>query len=187
MRGAKDFSVSKRDIDQAVRPWQRDIHRVFKTSGISHVFYVPDAGHKGLITLCEADADITMTVLTSEQEGIGLAAGLWLGGVRGALLMQSSGVGNCVNQFTLLENCRIPLLVLVTMRGEFAEFNPWQIPMGKRAGSVFELMGFDVFRADTDDLVGDTVAGATDQAFNAGRPVAVLLSQRLIGRKNWGK
>jgi sulfopyruvate decarboxylase alpha subunit len=177
----------REDSDQAVRPWQRDIHRIFRAVGITHIAHVPDGGHKGLITLCEGDQTITTTVLTSEQEGVGLAAGLWLGGVRSALLMQSSGVGNCVNLFTLAENCRIPLVLLVTMRGEFAEFNPWQIPMGKRVAPVLELMDFDVFHVATADLVGETVAGAVDQAFNARRAVAVLLSQRLIGRKNWTK
>jgi sulfopyruvate decarboxylase alpha subunit len=179
--------VSDRNIDQAVRPWQRDIHQALKAAQISHVSYVPDAGHKGLIMLCETDPGITTTVLTSEQEGVGLAAGLWLGGARSALLMQSSGVGNCINLFTLSENCRIPLVLLVTMRGEFAEYNPWQIPMGKRTGPALELMGVDVFRAEAATDVGELVAGAADQAFQARRAVAVLLAQRLIGRKNWGK
>ena len=112
---------------------------------------------------------------------------MWLGGRRSALLMQSSGVGNCLNLFTLIENCRMPFVTLVTMRGEFAEFIPWQIPMGKRAGAALELMGFDVYRAEQADAVGDIVAGAIDHAFFSNRAVAVLLSQRLIGRKNWGK
>jgi sulfopyruvate decarboxylase alpha subunit len=188
MRAHVTAKVSKReDRDQSVRPWQRDIHRIFKAAGITHIAHVPDGGHKGLITLCEADPTITTTVLTSEEEGVGFAAGLWLGGVRSALLMQSSGVGNCVNLFTLAENCRLPLLLLVTMRGEFAEFNPWQIPMGKRVAPILELMNFDVYHVATDDLVGEIVAGAIDQTFNARRAVAVLLSQRLIGRKNWAK
>jgi sulfopyruvate decarboxylase alpha subunit len=183
----RESNVSKRDIDQSVRPWQRDIHRVFNAAGITHVSYVPDGGHKGLIMLCAADPSMTTTVLTTEEEGIALAAGLWLGGERSALLMQSSGVGNCINLLTLPDNCRMPLVILVTMRGEFAEFNPWQVPMGKRAGPALELMGVDVFRADTSDAVAEVVAGATEQAFHTRRTVAVLLSQQLIGRKNWSK
>ncbi len=175
------------DLDQAVQLWQRDIHAVFKAARIGHVSYVPDGGHKGLIALCSSDPDISTTILTTEEEGVGFAAGLWLGGARSALLMQSSGVGNCLNLFTLIENCRMPLVVLVTMRGEFAEFVPWQIPMGKRAGAALELMGFDVYRAEEAGAVGDIVLGAIDQAFFSNRAVAVLLSQRLIGRKNWDK
>lgn len=175
------------DRDQEIRPWQHDIHAAFKAANIRHVSYVPDGGHRGLINLCSQDPDIGTTVLTTEEEGIGLAAGLMLGGTRSALLMQSSGVGNCLNIFTLAENCRLPLVLLVTMRGEFAEFVPWQIPMGKRAPAALELMGFDVFRAEHADSVGDICSGAIDQAFYSHRCVAVLLSQRLIGRKNWSK
>jgi hypothetical protein len=69
-------------------------------------------------------------VLTTEEEGIALAAGAWLGGQRAVLLMQSSGVGNCINMLSLPVNCRMPFLTLVTMRGEWGEFNPWQVPMG---------------------------------------------------------
>jgi sulfopyruvate decarboxylase TPP-binding subunit len=175
------------DLDQAVRPWQRDIHAAFAAASIVHVSYVPDGGHEGLITLCKEDPNITATVLTTEEEGAGLAAGLWLGGIRSALLTQSSGVGNCLNLFTLIENCRMPFVALVTMRGEFAEFNPWQIPMGKRAGAALELMGFDVYRAEEASRVGPIVAGAIDQAFDSQRAVAVLLAQQLIGRKTWSK
>lgn len=175
------------DSAQAIQPWQRDIHAAFAAADVTHVSYVPDAGHGGLIALCQQDPAITTTVLTSEEEGVGLAAGLWLGGVRAALLMQSSGVGNCLNLFTLVENCRLPFVALVTMRGEFAEFNPWQVPMGKRTGPALELMGFDVYRADDPARVGEIVAGALDQAFFSQRPVAVLLAQQLIGRKQWSK
>ncbi|WP_324415134.1 phosphonopyruvate decarboxylase [Bradyrhizobium sp.] len=175
------------DKEQAIRPWQRDIYSVFKAANIQHVSYVPDGGHRGLIDLCTDDPQIGTTVLTTEEEGVGLAAGLFLGGQRSVLLMQSSGVGNCLNLFTLAENCRLPLVLLVTMRGEFAEFVPWQIPMGKRAGAALELMGFDVFRAEDPATVGDICSGAIDQAFYSSRSTAVLLSQRLIGRKNWSK
>jgi sulfopyruvate decarboxylase alpha subunit len=181
------MSSMSKDNDQEIRPWQRDIHSVFKSANIGHASYVPDGGHQGLIDLCSDDPEIGTTVLTTEEEGVGLAAGLFLGGTRSVLLMQSSGVGNCLNIFTLAENCRLPLVLLVTMRGEFAEFVPWQIPMGKRAGAALALMDFDVFWADDATQVGDICAGAIDQAYYSNRRAAVLLSQRLIGRKNWSK
>jgi sulfopyruvate decarboxylase alpha subunit len=179
--------ADSRDPDQLVQPWQRDIFTSFTSADIAHVGYIPDGGHKGLIALCEAEPSIGTTVLTTEEEGIGLAAGLWLGGQRSALLMQSSGVGNCVNMFALTEACRMPLVMLVTMRGEWAEFVPWQIPMGRRVPDVLKVMGLDVYRADRPDEVAELVAGAIDQAFHSNRAVAVLLGQRLIGRKNWSK
>lgn len=176
-----------RDAEQLVQPWQQDVFSIFRQQDISHVGYVPDGGHKGLIALCEDDGAITTTVLTSEEEGIGLAAGLWLGGRRCVLLMQSSGVGNCINMLALAESCRMPLVMLVTMRGEWAEYVPWQIPMGRRAGRVLETMGVDVYRADHAGDVAELVSGALEQAFFSNRSVAMLLGQQLIGRKNWSK
>ena len=84
------------------------------------------------IRAAQADPEIEDVVLTSEEEGVAVVSGAWLGGERAVLLMQSSGVGNCVNMFSLLECCRFPFLTFVTMRGEYAEFNPWQDPMGKK-------------------------------------------------------
>ncbi|MEM0944923.1 MAG: phosphonopyruvate decarboxylase [Pseudomonadota bacterium] len=175
------------EADQQIHPWQRDILKAFQARGIAHVSFVPDGGHKGLIQLCQATEGIGTTILTTEEEGIGLAAGLWLGGVRSALLMQSSGVGNCINMLSLAENCRFPLAMLITMRGEWGEFVPWQIPMGRRAGRVLETMGVDTYRCEEAAGVAPTVGAAFDQAFFSDRAVAVMLAQRLIGAKAWDR
>ena len=165
--------------------WPDRIFAVLKQGGISQVGYVPDAGHARLIALCRADETLRDVVLTTEEEGVALAAGAWLGGARAALLMQSSGVGNCINMLTLARNCRFPLLMLVTMRGEWEEFNPWQVPMGQATQPVLELSGVIVRRADEAGDVEATVAAALDLAFAGENAVAVLLGQRLIGRKVW--
>src|SRR5207302_9977905 len=115
---------------------------------IRQVGDVPDAGHSRLIELCQADPAIRAIPLTSEEEGIGLAAGAWLGGQRAALLMQSSGVGNCINLLSLAKSCRFPLTMLVTMRGEWAEFNPWQVPMGTKTQAALEMMDVLVYRVE---------------------------------------
>ena len=107
-----------------VLDWRDQIFAALKQAEIRQVGYVPDAGHKRLIELCLADKELKTVVLSTEEEGIGLLAGAWLGGVRGALLMQSSGVGNCINMLAMTKTCRFPLTMLVTMRGEWAEFNP---------------------------------------------------------------
>ena len=125
--------------------------------------------------------------LTTEEEGVALLAGAWLGGGKGVLLMQSSGVGNCINMLSLPINCRMPLLMLVTMRGEWGEFNPWQIPMGQSAPTVLEASGVIVYRADRIEDVVPTVEAALLLAFQSRRSVAVLLSQKLIGAKNFSR
>jgi sulfopyruvate decarboxylase alpha subunit len=165
--------------------WPDQIHAHFRRVGIRQVGYVPDAGHSRLIELCKADRDITDVVLTTEEEGVGLVAGACLGGQRAALLMQSSGVGNCINMFALLRNCGFPCLLLVTMRGEFAEFNPWQVPMGSITEDCLRLCGIQVYRAVEPAEVDQDVGAASDMAFDGGLAVAVVLSQRLIGRKQW--
>ena len=165
--------------------WQDRIFEVLKAGDVRQVAYVPDAGHARLIERVEGAPEMRGIVLTTEEEGVALACGAWLGGERAALLMQSSGVGNCVNMFSLVSNCRFPFLTLVTMRGEWAEFNPWQVPMAKATQGVLESMGFSVYRVTRADDVEETVQAAVDLAFESDQAVAVLLSQRLIGRKSW--
>jgi sulfopyruvate decarboxylase alpha subunit len=147
--------------------------------------YVPDAGHSALIDLFQADREVVSTVLTTEEEGVAIAAGAWLGGQRSVLLMQSSGVGNCINMLSLPAIARFPLLILVTMRGEWAEFNPWQVPMSRATQPALEAIGMKVMRAETaEDLIA-TVQAAADFAFDGDQQVAVLIGQRLLGRKKW--
>ena len=171
--------------EQPKSAWQEDIFNVLKQGNIRQVTYVPDAGHAHVIRRVHAEPSMRGIVLTSEQEGVAIAAGAWLGGERSALLMQSSGVGNCINMMSLLHSCRLPILTLVTMRGEYAEFNPWQVPMSKATQGSMELMGITVLRAERADEVEDIVSAALDAAFEGGEQVAVLLSQSLIGRKKW--
>ena len=165
--------------------WQEAIFKVLKEGGVRQIAYVPDAGHSHVIRSAIADPDIEDVVLTTEEEGVAIVAGAWLGGQRAVLLMQSSGVGNCVNMFSLLQAADFPFLTIVTMRGEYAEFNPWQGPMGKATQGALELMGIQVLRASDPDEVEEIVSAGVDAAFEAGERVAVLLGQNLIGRKEW--
>ena len=128
--------------------WQADVFAALKSANITQLGYVPDAGHAHLIEAAHADPDMHAVVLTTEEEGIALAAGAWLGGAARVLLMQSSGVGNCINMLSLPVNCRMPFLTLVTMRGEWGEFNPWQVPMGTATPTVLTATGVHVRRAD---------------------------------------
>ncbi|HWI28720.1 MAG TPA: thiamine pyrophosphate-binding protein [Stellaceae bacterium] len=167
--------------------WPADIHAALSEAGLRQIAYVPDAGHARLIRLCAADAKMRMVPLTTEEEGVALAAGAWLGGERAVLLMQSSGVGNCINMLGMMEACRFPLLMIVTMRGEFGEFNPWQVPMGRATPGVLEQANVIVHRASEAASVGAVVAGAARLAFSSYQSVAVLLSQRLVGAKSFQK
>ena len=167
--------------------WPAEIHRLLKAHQVRQVAYVPDGGHTELLRLVHADPTMIPVLLTSEQEGLGVLAGAWLGGQRGVLVMQSSGVGNCVNLLSLMKLCQFPLLALVTMRGEWGEFNPWQVPMGSTTAAAFGLMDVAVQRAEAPEEVGPTVDAACRMAFEGGTSQAVLLAQRLIGAKEFVK
>jgi sulfopyruvate decarboxylase alpha subunit len=161
--------------------WPEEVHRELAAAGVRIVGYVPDAGHKRLIELCQADKAMRAVVLTTEEEGVGLAAGAWLGGEKSVLLMQSSGVGNLVNVLGTVQVCRFPLVMIVTMRGEEGEFNPWQVPMGRATPKVLEAMGVSVRRASDAREVAPLVA----EAFAREQAVAVLVSQKVIGIKSF--
>jgi sulfopyruvate decarboxylase alpha subunit len=167
--------------------WPADVFRVLKQADVRQVAYVPDAGHAELIELCIADNAVRSVPLTAEQEGVAVLTGAWLGGEAGALLMQSSGVGNIINMLGMASECRIPLLMLVTMRGDWGEFNPWQVPMGQATEKALAAAGVIVHRVDRADEIAETVEAAARLAFDAGRMVAVVIGQRVIGAKDWSK
>ena len=167
--------------------WPDEVHALLKAAGVRQVAIVPDAGHARLIKRCEQDKSMRVVRLTTEEEGVALLAGAWLGGEKGVLLMQSSGVGNCINMLSLPLACQFPLLMLVTMRGDLGEFNPAQIPMGNATQAVLEALGVIVKHVDADVDVPDMVSGALHLAFNTYRPVALLIGQRLLGAKDFRK
>lgn len=168
------------------RRWHADALAALKRHGVRQVGYVPDAGLSGLIAFCEDEPDIDATVLTTEEEGVALLAGAWLGGDRGCLMMQSSGVGNIPNMLAMRESGGFPLVMIVTMRGEHAEFNPWQEPMGRMTQPLLEAAGLTVTRAAAEDAVGGLLDDAFTHAYGSSAgAAAVLISQELIGAKTW--
>ena len=171
----------------AIPDWPGRIHRIFADSRINQIAYVPDTGHARLIELCRADRRMRAVLLTTEEEGVALLAGAWLGGERGALLMQSSGAGNCINMLGMVEAYRFPLLMIITMRGQWGEFNPALVPMGQATSAALASIGVIVHEVDDAGRVEETVSAAAQLVFGAYRAVAVLISQRVIGAKEFRK
>jgi sulfopyruvate decarboxylase alpha subunit len=165
--------------------WRDDVYDSLKAAGVEIIAYVPDAGHSRAIGRAVADPEMEAIVLTTEEEGVALAAGAWLGGRKTALLMQSSGVGNCINMLALVKTCRFPFLTCVTMRGEWEEFNPRQKPMGGAVPAVLEAMGVEVRRISEAHEVSAMVSAAAVDVFGRDRAVALLISQKLVGKKVW--
>lgn len=172
-------------MDTAGSDWSQQLYETLKSQGITQVSMVPDAGHANLIRLCEADSEMKLVRLTTEEEGVALAVGAWLGGDKSVLLMQSSGVGNCVNMLSMLSVCQVPLPMLITMRGDWAEFNPWQVPMGRATPAVLAAMDVAVHGAGDAAEVAPTVDAALRLAYSSYAAVAVLISQQVIGIKSF--
>jgi sulfopyruvate decarboxylase alpha subunit len=160
-----------------------DIYRVLREHDVTQFSYVPDAGHRELIDLSIEDQAVHSIALTTEEEGVAMLAGADLGGARGVLLMQSSGVGNCVNFLSLVKGGHFPMLMLISMRGDFGEGNPWQMPMGQAVEPVLSAMGVMCLRVDAPADVGKTVDAAATMVYQSGQAVAVLLTQKLLGAK----
>jgi len=178
------------NLDQApsaAAEWPDQIFDLLKSYNVKQVALVPDAGHSRLIRRCLADNAMRVITLTTEEEGVALMAGAWLGGQRAVLLMQSSGVGNCINMLSLATLHRTPMPMLVTMRGDFGEFNPAQVPMGQATQTVLEAMGTLVNRADKAEDIAANVEATLKFAFNTYRATATLIGQRVIGAKTFGK
>ena len=167
------------------KPWAETVMDIFRAQNIKQVAYVPDTGLKRLIELVREDADITEVPLTTEEEGVAMSVGACLGGQKAALLVQSSGAGNCINMLGMLTECRVPLLIIVTMRGTWEEFNPWQIPMSEATEPVLKAIGCVVKRVDDVAEVGPVINSACQIAYNTNRTVAVMLDQRVLGAKEF--
>lgn len=167
------------------KAWQEQVYDILREAGVSIFSFVPDGGHRILIEKAIADPGVKAVTLTTEEEGVALAAGAHLGGAKAVLLMQSSGVGNCINMLSLIQNGRFPFLTIVTMRGQFGEGNPWQVPMGQGARPALEAMGVICLAVEDPALAESTIRAAITMAFQSGQSIAVLLSQRLLGAKEF--
>lgn len=163
--------------------WRAAMYDLLRQHHVTQFAYVPDAGHAYLIKRSLSDPGVRSTALTTEEEGIALMAGADLGGARGVLLMQSSGVGNCINMLSLTKGCRFPLLLLISMRGDYGEGNPWQFAMGQAVRAVLEAMDVICMRVDDAKEVIPGVGAALTMAFVSGQSVAILLGQKLLGAK----
>jgi sulfopyruvate decarboxylase alpha subunit len=165
--------------------WPAAVHKVLRDEGITQVAMVPDAGHARLIELCRSDNAMSLATMTTEEEGIHMLSGVFLGGGKGVMLLQSSGVGNIINALAMPNTCRIPLLMIVTMRGEWGEFNSWQVPMGQGTPGALAAMDVRVIRVDAIDEVSQAVKAACRLAFDSQQMAAVLISQKALGFKDF--
>lgn len=176
-------STPSAEARPAAATWARDICRGLEGSGCREVVYVPDNPLSHILrALAEDHPAVRTTLATREEEAFGIAAGLYLGGARPAVMLQSSGLGNSINALTSLNLAfEIPVLMLITMRGGDGEWNPTQQPMGRAVRPILDTLGIPHVTIESGDRAHDGVRRMAQQAFENRRPGACLLARALWG------
>ena len=163
--------------------WSKLVFDKLVEADVSLFSYIPDFGNTDIIKMAEEHNKTQAVLLTSEEEGIAICAGADLVGKRGVVCMQSSGVGNCPNFLSLIKGGKFPMLLIVTMRGDYGEENLWQYPMGQAVKPILEAMGILVIQVDREDELEHAIEASISAAFTAGEGVALVLSQKFLGAK----
>jgi len=151
------------------------VYRGMKRAGIDFAASVPCVNLQQLLALVSGDPAVIHVPVTREEEGLGLCAGAWMGGRKPALLMQNSGLGNCINALASLDQLYgIPLLMIISHRGSAGEPMVGQMPMGRLTARLLDTMDI-AFSSPMPSEAEETVERAWCLAANEGKPVAVLL------------
>jgi sulfopyruvate decarboxylase alpha subunit len=167
---------------QAALPrWATDISDGLWAAGCREVVFVPDNPLSLILAALARDhASVRATLATREEEAVGIAAGLYLGGAKPALLMQSSGLGNTLNALgSLLLAFQIPVVLVVSMRGDPGEWNAAQVPMGRAVVPVLEALGIQHLSIGPRDDAREVLVSIANLAFGTRMPAACLLPRRL--------
>ena len=171
--------------DHPYAEWSGVMFDLFRDAGIDLFAHVPDAGNDRLIALAESHNEVRTVLLTTEEEGVAICAGADLVGKRAVLCMQSSGLGNCVNYLSLAKGARFPLLMMISMRGDYGEENPWQYPMGQATDAILEAMGVLVFKVEDRTDLEKAVSAAISASGKGAQAAAIVLSQKFLGAKGF--
>ena len=165
--------------------WAAGVCAGVRAVGSRHVVYVPDNPLSHVLRILAAGyADVQTTVATREEEAFGIAAGLYLGGARPTVMLQSSGLGNSLNALTsLLLPYKIPALILISMRGDAGEWNDAQVPMGRAVRAICDAIGLPHATADTAETTAETIRLVGQTAFGTRLPGVCLLPRRLTAQK----
>jgi sulfopyruvate decarboxylase alpha subunit len=164
-----------------VPAWATGVCSALAASGVNHVVYVPDNPLSHLLGILDREYPrIRQTLATREEEAVGVAAGLYLGGQRCAVLMQSSGLGNCANALaSLLVAYQIPAVFIMSMRGDPGEWNWAQVPLGRAVRPILDALGVLHLSVERAEEAEPAVRAGCESAFSARLPTACLLARRL--------
>jgi sulfopyruvate decarboxylase subunit alpha len=157
------------------------VYDALKTCGIGLLSALPETWLVHLIRLAEEDPDMILVRLAKEEEGVGISAGAHLAGVRSAMLMQNHGFLASINGIvSCAQLYRIPLLMLISYRGEFGERDPWQTEGGGVTEHLLRALRIPYSFLDHPNHVAHRIAKAHTLASSANKPVALLLCRDLM-------
>jgi sulfopyruvate decarboxylase subunit alpha len=180
------FSIKRSGRHEAATAprWAHTLLEAFRAEDIRNLVFLPDTVMGRLLALAEADAFFRLVGVHREEEAVGILTGLFLGGQRGAMLIQSSGLGNALNALgSLAMAYRIPFPLLVSLRGELGEFNPAQLQMGRAVPGCLDALNIRHVTLRSEADLPTIVTGALKTCFTAEEPFGLLLSAQLTGWK----
>lgn len=152
------------------------IYDGLKDIGIDFIVSVPCVNLTKLLNMIDEDPEITHIPVTREEEGIGICAGAYLGGMKPAILMQNSGLGNSVNALkSLIELYEIPLIMIMSHRGTEGESIVGQVPMGQSTPLILEAMDFKFFTPQNAETAYNDIRLSWELAEDEGKPISILL------------
>lgn len=162
--------------------WSKAIADTLRRNDIRTFATVPDFIVSQVLEHLWADDECKVVTVTREEEGLGLLSGAYLAGQRGALLMQNSGLGNCVNTIASLNVAsQIPVVMVISHRGDLGEYNAAQVPMGQAAERVLEALEIRTAMPHTVEEFEAEADGLIKLAYTRQMPVAFLLPNDLTG------
>ncbi len=166
--------------------WYETVLATLKSNDVRLVVHVPDRVFTPLIEALHADAFFTTFAATREEEAIGIVTGAWMGGLRGAVLMQTSGFGTIPNALaSLVVPCQIPALIFVSERGTLGEFNLGQAMVCRTMRPVLDSIGVENHTITRQDELAFIVDRSIKQAVATQAPVTFILSPLLTGGKGF--
>ena len=159
----------------------RIIYDALKACGVQLISALPETWLVHLIRMAEEDPAMTLVRLAKEEEGVGISAGAYLAGAKSAMLMQNHGFLAAVNGIvSCAQLYRIPLVMLISQRGDFGERDPWQTEGGLVTESVLRSLRIPYDRLEAREHVAVRLRKAQTLAYSANRPVALLLCRDLM-------
>jgi sulfopyruvate decarboxylase alpha subunit len=164
--------------------WAKHVADVLRRNDIRLYATVPDYIVSHVLDVLWADPECRVVTTTREEEAVGLLSGAWLAGHRGALLMQNSGLGNCTNALASLNMASmIPMVLVMSHRGDLGEFNPAQVPMGRAVTHILDALSIRWIRPTSIAELEQQTDGLVKLCYVSAQPVAIVLPSELTGGK----